>query len=164
MEINFIMSAQDYLTALRARNKKINNPTKSNIVFILLSVCLIAALTVISVLTKDSFYAGTFGIFLIITVIFRYVNEKRSIMKAYDESPVVQSMHTIRTYRDGLEIINSYEKLFVPWEGIYMSENTDSHFIIMPSYGHVYAIDKHKYASQTLDNIIAQINSGGANV
>lgn len=165
MEMNFNMTARDYYTATRTRNKKLNDSKSKIVISVLLCFCCVFLSVMLFAVTKDVVYLGICIALFAAIMMFNLTNTKKTVMKTFDESPVAQSMHTIRTYNDGLEIINSYEKIFVPWQSIYMIEDTATHFVIMPTYTKgAIAIDKQKFASPQLDGIIAEIKSRRNNV
>lgn len=165
MEFSFNMTAQDYYTAWKIKNKIINKNT-NKILFTAMTVILviIAILSFFAVLLTKNLYLLMYviGYFLLYLVFIaaRISGRKRTASNQFNESAVLQSMHTIRTYSEGLEIINSYEKMFVPWKSIYYVSENDTHFIILPTYAKgIIAIDKSRFASPELDRIKAEILS-----
>lgn len=165
MEFSFNMTAQDYYTAWKIRKKIIsNNKNKGLLIAMIVILVIIAILTFFAVLLTKNLYHLIYviGYFLLIAVFVaaRISGRKRTVSNQFNESAVLQSMHTIRTYSEGLEIINSYEKMFVPWKSIYYASENDTHFIILPTYAKgIIAIDKSRFASPELDRIKLEILS-----
>lgn len=160
MEFSFNMTAQDYYFGWSQKVKKMNNSKKQ----ILQNVLLIAAALLLSVLAsviiKDVFYTIGFVILIAAICAVKISGRKKAVQNQFNESAVLQSKHTLRTYSEGLEIINSYEKMFVPWKSVYFAGENDRYFIILPTYAKgVLAIDKNRFASQELDKIKAEILS-----
>lgn len=157
MELNFKMTAEDYYLGLCLKREK--NNIKNDIDFspyILLAVFFIIS----AVYFKSLLYIGMDIVFAVVFVIFQKRNMKKSFIKQYETSAVLKSRHTLRTYSEGLEIINSYEKVFVPWQGLFHVENNEKYLLILPTYQKgIIAVNKSKYGGNELDAMIEFIRS-----
>lgn len=164
MELSFNMTAQDYYTAWEIKNKIINKDEKKRVRILLTILIAVMVLSLLNALISKNISGFVFPFILVAlmlaSVAIRISGRKRTVSNQFNESAVLQSMHTIRTYSEGLEIINSYEKMFVPWKSIYYAGENDTHFIILPTYVKgIIAIDKGRFASPELDRIKLEILS-----
>ncbi len=163
MEFSFNMTAQDYYDAWSIKNKIINNNAKKKYwIALTAAVIMILLLTLLlTAITKNLYHMLFFiGYILLIVILIAVKNSgrKKAVQNQFNESAVLQSKHTLRTYSEGLEILNSYEKMFVPWKSVYFAGENDRYFIILPTYAKgILAIDKNRFASQELDKIKAEI-------
>ena len=63
-------------------------------------------------------------------------------------------------YDEGVELINSYEKVFAPWQSIFAVKETPEYIIILLSFSKGMAvINKQRYAGNELDSVIGTIKS-----
>lgn len=158
MKISFKMTADDYYIGWKLRNKKINDSYMKKLILLIIVVVII--LIALILLTKEMFYPTILILFLIVLPFLRKAVMKNNVKKQFYTAAAANGMHTVCTYNDGLEIINSYEKMFIPWQSIYYAKETDTHFIILPTERKgIFVIDKAKYASAELDSIITAVKN-----
>lgn len=157
MEINFNMTAEDYYLGWCLKNKKTKSQKGMNIVYYIAIImfCIIAV-----VYFKSALYLILSVVFLIVFLLIQKNSIKKNIIRQYEMSAVLKSMHTIRTYNEGLEIINSYEKMFIPWQSIFYIENTETHLIILPTYQKgIIAVNKSNFGGEKLNSIIETVKN-----
>ena len=154
MKLSFKMTAQDYYNVWKIKLNKMDSINKK---LKLLIVPLIMWLfcIILFILIKQYMFAGYFTVFIAGILCFFFSMRKNSIIKQYHQTAVVKSIHTICTYNDGLEIINSYEKIFVPWQSLYYVKNTEKYLFILPTFRKgAFAVDKSKQNADAIDELI----------
>lgn len=162
MELTFNMMAEDYCLAYKKREEKLNNNKTKIIITVLVLAVLLVFLNALSVFIKNTVFAITLDIFAVIYFPLFFYSKKKRLINQFNLSAAAKSLHKIKTYDEGLEVINSYEKLFVPWKSLYYAQNTGTHLIILMTEGNgIIAVNKIAFASGELDGIIAAIKNAG---
>lgn len=130
MKYSFYMNADNYCDAFRYKLKK----TKRDNKIVLYSILIAAVMILLSILFEGAqmLYIGAV-IMIFSGVLVNSVN-KKSIKAQFLSSPALTSVHTLTIFDEGLEIINSYEKMFVPWQSIYDIKNDTDKITIIPTY------------------------------
>ncbi|MCM1114839.1 MAG: hypothetical protein NC397_05010 [Clostridium sp.] len=150
MKFSFNMTAEDFYIGWKYKLKKNNRNNASGI--LLLPVLIL--FFILMVYTKEFFTLS----YIILVVLFMLVNhalQKKSIKSQFYSSPVLTGEQTIVLYDEGIELINSYEKMFVPWKGIFSIKQDSKNLIIMPTFRKgIFVINKERYSGSDLDNMI----------
>lgn len=130
MKYSFFMNADDYTKAFLYKLEvcKLNDKTPIIVVFL----CLIALICL--TLLQKSYLGVIYFVLLLISLFFIQNLKRKSIKKQFFQSPVLRGRHTLCIYDEGLEIINSYEKIFTPWESIYHFKEDDKKVILLPTF------------------------------
>lgn len=153
MKFSFNMTAEDFYIGWKYKLKKNNRNNTSGI--LLLPVLIL--FFILMAYTKEFFTLS----YIILVVLFMLVNhalQKKSIKSQFYSSPVLTGEQTIVLYDEGIELINSYEKMFVPWKGIFAIKQDSKNLIIMPTFRKgIFVINKERYRGSDLDNIISAL-------
>lgn len=151
MKLTFQMTADEFYIGWKQKIKKNNFKDKTPLLLFILFI--VTALLMI--LTKNAFYITYLILFIALIVFTKFMN-KKAITKQFYASPTVSGEATLCTYTEGLEIINSYQKIFVPWQSIFSVKETEKYLIIMPTFRtSVFVISKERYNGSELSEIIA---------
>lgn len=153
MKHTFKMTPDDYNAILEYRNKKCFGKSKGRQLTAMLAVtvALAAALTFVNwgmclIVLAAGLASATLFIF----------SRKLNNRSFYRSSPVALSEHTLLAGSDGMEIINSYEKLFVPWGSVLSIKETKEHLLILPTcIKGAAAINKNQCDGETMNELIS---------
>lgn len=149
-KLTFKMTADDFYTGWKYKLKK-NNRNNTTGLFLLPALFVFFIMTA---LTKKYFFL----FYIILIAGFTIINsavQKKSIKTQFYSSPILTSEQTIVIYDEGIELINSYEKMFIPWRGIFAVKQDSKNLIIMPTYRKgIFVINKERYNGSDLNNII----------
>lgn len=152
MKLTFKMTGEEYYSGWKLKFK---DERLKKIISLILAVCVFVGFLI---LLKSSFTIYMIAVFMMVLILFMNNAEKKSVISQYYSSPVKSSEHTICIYDEGIELINSYEKIFAPWQSIYAVKETAENIIILPSYARgIAVISKKKYFGPELDNIMNTI-------
>lgn len=144
------MTAEDFYTAWKEKPKQNQSNISKNCV-----IALALAIIIFQFVAGSYYTCAIFAVFVVTLFILSDKINKKRILTSFESSVITRGMHTICTYDEGLEILNSYEKMFVPWQSLYFIKNTPTHLIIIPtSRKGVFAVNKAQYSSAELDGII----------
>lgn len=144
------MTAEDFYTAWKEKSKQNEINIGKNGV-----IALALVLLLFQFVMGGYFACAIFAVFMVALIILSNSINKKRILTSFESSVITRGMHTICTYDQGLEILNSYEKMFVPWQSIYFVKDTPTHLIILPTCRKgVFAVNKAQYTSAELDGII----------
>ena len=157
MRLTFKMTPDDYFEGFILKTKicKIKNRALP-IIPLIIGLILDASLF----LQKELYYGfamlGLLILFAVLSVISYY---KRKVY-LYENSVILTGRHTIVAEEDSLQILNSFEKMVVPWNSVYYVKLTKDLLIIIPTYRKgLVVINRNDYSGDELDNIIDFIKS-----
>lgn len=154
MKLTFKMTGEEYYSGWKFKFK---DERLKKIISLILAVCVFVGFLI---LLKSSFTIYMIAIFMMALILFMNQSEKKSVISQYYSSPVKNNEHTICVYDEGIELINSYEKSFAPWQSIYKVKETSENIIILLSYARgIAVINKKRYFSPELDSIMNAIKS-----
>ncbi len=154
MKLTFRMTADDYVLGWKYKNKKTKYSNTFAIFLTLILIFAIALLSFMKIVNGGIFIVGVILLFPFFNILM--TNKLRKT--EFQESPVLNGENTIKTYDGGIEIITSFEKIFVPWQSLYAAKETKENLIILPTYSNgVYVINKQKYESVNLVEITLKI-------
>lgn len=155
MKLSFKMNVQDYCKIWQVKLNKMNDLKKRIPVLIFLIIIFCLDLICLFFI-KNYIIAEFIVLFFALCFVFLFTYRKKAMIKQYEQSAVAKSIYTICTYNDGLEILNSYEKMFVPWQSIYYVKNTEKYILILPTYRKgAVAIDKSRQDSDKINELIS---------
>lgn len=153
MKLTFKMTGEEYYLAWKYRKKKLNN-FLGIAFYIILAITFIALFIVLKIDTNIIFLSAM----IFIAAFIPKFAEKKAIIRGYELSVTQNTEHTIRIYDEGIELFNSYKKVFAPWKSIYAVEETDDYLKIFLNFGSGWAvINKKRYAGRELDDITEAI-------
>lgn len=154
MKYSFKMNAEDYYIGYKYKIRK-RSPRNNYDHFALKLILSSIVLFILAYLLRMGIYSFLYvAIFVIFITIMRSLKKKALINQFYS-SPVKTGKHTLCLYDEGLEIINAYEKIFVPWQNIYAVKNDSRMLTILPTYRKgIFAIRKTQEHRAELEEII----------
>ncbi|MGN1203257.1 MAG: hypothetical protein ACI4RF_08160 [Eubacterium sp.] len=156
MKLTFKMTGEEYYSAWKYKRKK----GMLNQHLALKSIILAVIIIVFSVIFKIEYFAYILAGMLIITGFLGSNMEKKSVINEFRISPIQSGEHTIRIYDEGIELINSYEKMFVPWQSIFAVKETPANIQILPTFRKgIAVISKERYGGSELEQIIKAVKS-----
>lgn len=151
MKLTFKMTGEEYYRGWKYKCKK-GSINKKNWIF---TVILTVITVILIIVLKAGIMMYMLAALLLLSAVFYNVWEKRSVINQFNCSPINSSEHTISIYEDGVELINSYEKVFVSWQSVFAVRQTPEYMIILPSFSKgIAVINKQRYAGNELDRII----------
>lgn len=154
MKLTFKMTGEEYYSGWKFKFK---DERLKKIISLILAVCIFVGFLI---LLKSSFMIYMIAIFMMALILFMNQSEKKSVISQYYSSPIKNNEHTICVYDEGIELINSYEKSFAPWQSIYKVKETSENIILLLSYARgIAVINKKRYFSPELDSIMNAIKS-----
>lgn len=154
MNLTFKMTGEEYYAGWKYKCNK--GKIRNNNFFMLITTVLF--IIAYSFIFNTGFVAYMFAVGIILISIFRIKAEKKSIISQFSVSPIKCGEHTLRVYDEGIELINSYEKVFAPWKSIFAVKETEQHVMILLSLSKgIAVIDKQKYAQYGLYDIMRKI-------
>lgn len=149
-KLTFQMTADEFYEGWKYKLKKNNYKNRLPIMIIILIILIIVTIAI----TKSTMFL-LYLFFIIALMVSARVMNKKAVKRQFFSSPTIKGEATLSTYGDGLEIINSYQKIFVPWQSIFSVKETEKLLIIMPTYRTgVFVISKERYSSNELNEII----------
>jgi hypothetical protein len=152
MKLTFRMNAEEFNLGMKLKLNKTKNTNKALYLF---SLCIFILNILLCYATKEILSLLIF-VFYIIGLLVILAIRNKSLKKQFLMSPIVNGEHTIATYDEGIEIINSYEKIFAPWQSIFCVKETPKYLFIIPTYRKgVFVIDKDRYNSDKLNELIS---------
>lgn len=153
------MTADDYLVGYNYKMNKCK--LANNKTFIALAILVLLCANVVLFFMNAHFvnYIITNAI-IIFLLLITFNSRKNTIKKQFLSSVILNDTHTIRIYDEGLEFINSYEKIFAPWQSIFSVKMTEKYLFILPTYRKgLFVIDKQKYAGEELNALIETLQT-----
>lgn len=156
MKLTFKMTGEEYYIGWKYKRKKggLNQYTA------LKSILFAAIIILFSILFKIEYFAYILAGMLIITGILGINLEKKSVINEYVCSPLLSGEQTVRIYDEGVELINSYEKIFAPWQSVFAVEETPQYIKILPTFSKgIAVISKERYNSGELEGIMHTIKT-----
>lgn len=152
-KLTFQMTADEFYEGWKYKLKKNNRNNKK----IILLFSLLAVFLCLSIYIKEYFFI--FYLFLFAGfLIFNSFMQKKSIVSQFNSSPILAGEQTAVLYEEGIEFINSYEKMFVPWQSIYAVKQERQSLIILPTYRKgLFVISLERYKGSELDAIICAL-------
>lgn len=145
------MTADEFYEGWKYKLKKNNYKNRIPLLIIILIITIAATIAN----TKNAIILLYLLLSIVLIVTFRIMN-KKAVKRQFFSSPTIAGETTLCTYGEGLEIINSYQKIFVPWQSIFSVKETEKLLIIMPTYRtSAFVISKERYGSSELNEIIA---------
>ncbi len=153
------MTGEEYY---RGFKYKVNKTGMSDVAQIIIISAIIVIFAVLTVLKMIDFYLSVFVVLLAVFYAVQMFTNKKSVIRYYEMSPVLNDEHTINIYDEGIELINSYEKIYAPWQSVFSFKETSKELIILPTLSRgVAVINKERYASNELQNLIGVLKSKG---
>ncbi len=154
MKLTFRMTGEEYYSGWKYKFK--NERIKK----LISAILMISIFVVILIILKSSFMIYMITVSMLIFVLFMNNTEKRSVISQFYSSPIKNCEHTVCIYDEGIELINSYEKVFTPWQSIYAVKETSKNIIILLSYSKgIAVINKQKYSGPGLEQIMSAVKS-----
>lgn len=156
MKLTFKMTGEEYYLGWKYKRKK----GSLNSHALLISIIFAAVLIAISVLLKIDYYLYFFAGLIIVIGFLGVFTEKKAVIREYEYSPILSKEQTVRIFDDGIELINSYEKVFAPWQSVFAVMETPKYIKILPTFCKgIAVISKERYKSDELDNIIDAVRA-----
>lgn len=156
MKLTFKMTGEEYYLGWKYKRAKGSLNNRST----LITIIFITALIVISIFFKIDYYIYFFAGLMIVFTLLGVYAEKKTVIREYEYSPVLNGEQTVRIFDEGIELINSYEKVFSPWQSIFAVMETPKYVKILPSFCKgIAVISKERYKSVELDEILNAIRS-----
>lgn len=150
------MNADSYYIGYKYKLKKCKLSDKSAIYTLILAVVALVCF----ILANQPFYGAFFFGFIVVMNIFNAMIKKNAVKKQVLSSPVLSGMHTLSVNDSGIEIFNSYEKIYAPWKSIFSIKNQKDRLIILPTFRKgIIVIDKNEENRQELDQIITALKN-----
>ncbi len=147
-KLTFKMTAEEFYLGWKYKLKK-NNRDNKKILYLLPLLILLSI-----IFTKNYFYFVYFFFFAGF-IVFNNIMQKKSIISQFYSLPNMSGEQTIVLYDEGIEFINSYEKMFVPWQSIFAVKDDSGNLIILPTFRKgMFVISKERYKGSELDVII----------
>lgn len=73
--------------------------------------------------------------------------------------------HTLMLKDDGLQLVNGFEKVFLPWDSIVFAKEDENFLVVELFYKRgIYVINKNRYSSPNLSVILEKIKTNCINV
>ena len=149
-KLTFKMTAEEFYLGWKYKLKK-NNFNNIKPVFI---IPLLIVFLLLTLYIKNYFYFVYFFFFAGL-IIFNNIMQKKSIISQFYSLPNMSGEQTIVLYDEGIEFINSYEKMFVPWQSIFAVKQDSGNLIIVPTFRKgLFVINKERYKGSELDALI----------
>lgn len=149
-KLTFQMTADEFYEGWKYKLKKNNYKNRIPLLIIILILLIPASIAYI----KNAILL-LYVLFSIALMVSARMMNKKAVKRQFFSSPTIKGEATLSTYGEGLEIINSYQKIFVPWQSIFSVKETEKLLIIMPTYRTgVFVISKERYSSNELNEII----------
>lgn len=156
MKLTFKMNGEEYYRAWKYKCKKGSINNQNRIFAVILAIITVIFIVVMKAGIMLYMLAGM----LLFTSVFYNISEKRAVINQFNSSPINIGDHTVAIYDEGVELINSYEKVFAPWQSIFAVKETPEYIIILLSFSKGMAvINKQRYGGNELDDIISKIKS-----
>lgn len=150
-KLTFKMTAEEFYLGWKYKLKK-NNRDNKKILYLLPLLILLSI-----IFTKNYFYFVYFFV-IIGFIIFNNIMQKKGIISQFYSLPNMSGEQTIVLYDEGIEFINSYEKMFVPWQSIFAVKDDSGNLIILPTFRKgMFVISKERYKGSELDVIISAL-------
>ncbi|MDE5984865.1 MAG: YcxB family protein [Eubacterium sp.] len=152
MKLTFKMTGEEYYSGIKF---KLKSDRLKKILLMILIICIFIVITIFLRLGLMMYVLTTV---MIVMVCSLTAFEKKAAISQFYSSPVKSSEHTLCVYDEGIELINSYEKIFAPWQSVYAVRETEENIIILPSYARgIAVISKKRYFGPELSNIMNAI-------
>lgn len=149
-KLTFQMTADEFYEGWKYKLKKNNYKNRIPLLIIIFILLIPASIAYI----KNAILL-LYVLFSIALIVSAKIMNKKAVKRQFFSSPTIKGEATLSTYGEGLEIINSYQKIFVPWQSIFSVKETEKLLIIMPTYRTgVFVISKERYSSNELNEII----------
>lgn len=149
-KLTFQMTADEFYEGWKYKLKKNNYKNRIPLLIIIFILLIPASIAYI----KNAILL-LYVLFSIALIVSARIMNKKAVKRQFFSSPTIKGEATLSTYGEGLEIINSYQKIFVPWQSIFSVKETEKLLIIMPTYRTgVFVISKERYSSNELNEII----------
>jgi hypothetical protein len=156
MRITFNTNEEEYYLGWKFRRAM----TKTNQSVALRSIIFAIVMIAIGIVCRLNYFIYVLALFLIASGIFSDVMQKKSVIRTRKYSPILCSQQSLLIYDEGIELINSYEKVFAPWASIYAVEESPKYVKIMATYSKgVAVINKERYGGKELDDIMNVIKA-----
>lgn len=150
-KLTFQMTADEFYEGWKHKLKKNNYKNRIPLLIIILILLIPASIAYI----KNAILL-LYVLFSIALIVSARIMNKKAVKRQFFSSPTINGETTLCTYGEGLEIINSYQKIFVPWKSIFSVKETEKLLMIMPTYRTcVFVISKERYSSSELNEIIS---------
>lgn len=151
-KITFTMNADDYYIGLKFKNKKIKS---RNLLTSILCIVFAIVIVLYTVFLVKNPFLYFFAFLIALLPIYRSALEKKVVKNNFNQSIVLTGEQTLCVSENGIEIINGFEKIYCPYGTILGIEDTKDYLIIAPVIKKgVFTINKQRYASQELDEIV----------
>lgn len=155
--ITFKMTGEEYYLGWKY---KLNKGKIQNRAVIPIMVLLCILTIIFGFILKFETTAIIIVLFFATSVLSQLSIQKKGIIQEYNFSKVLNGDNTLRLYSEGMEIINSYEKIFTPWKSVFAVKETPENLIILPTFRKgVFVISKDRYKSDELENILSLLKN-----
>ncbi len=159
MKLTFKMTGEEFYHGFKY---KVNKTGMGEFVQLLLIGIIMVTFIVLTVLKIFDYYLTVFVVLLGLFYVAQVVTNKKGIIRDYEMSPILNDEHTINIYDEGIELINSYEKVYAPWQSVFSYKETSKELIILPTLSRgVAVISKERYNGNELQNLINTLKSKG---
>ncbi len=151
MKITFQMTENEFYLGWKYKN---NTGKMSNYAGAVLVAVICLCVSAVGVARALPFLAVT-GICISGAVLFGTFNrQKKRVMQEYRYSAVINGEHTIIADNDRITLINSFEKMSVPYSKIFAFKETKDYLFIMPTFRKgIAVINKERYGGDDLTKI-----------
>ena len=154
MKYSFKMNAEDYYIGYKYKVKK-RSPRNNYDHFALKLILSSILLFILAYLFRMGIYAFLYVAIFAVSILIMQKLKKKAFINQFYSSPVKTGKHTLCLYNEGLEIINAYEKIFVPWKSIYAVKDDSTMLTILPTYRKgIFTIRKTQENRAELEQII----------
>lgn len=156
MNIKFRMTDEEFYLGWNYKKKK-SKLTRTTLLITITALCI--GFFIFGIISKLYYFAITPVCIGGAIFFMGYYFEKKSIMQEYRFSPYINGEYTLHLIDEGLSIVSSYEKLFVPYGNIFAFEDTKDYVYLIPTFRKgIFVINKERYAGEELDNAIKFLN------
>ena len=159
MKLTFKMTGEEFYHGFKYKISKTGMGETAQIILISIIIIAFAVLTVLKMI---DFYLTVFVILLALFYVFQIVTNKKGVIRDYEMSPILNDEHTINIYDEGIELINSFEKVYAPWQSVFSFKETSKEIIILPTLSRgIAVISKERYNTDELKNLVKLLKSKG---
>lgn len=159
MKLTFKMTGEEFYHGFKYKIGKTGMGEAAQVIVIL---TIVIAFVVLTALKMIDFYLSVFVILLALFYIVQIVTNKKGIIRDYEMSHILNDEHTINIYDEGIELINSYEKVYVPWQSIFSFKETSKEIIILPTLSRgIAVINKERYNGSELQSLLSTLKTKG---
>lgn len=157
--ITFQMTPQEYYAGWKYRAKADKNALWF-IKWVSVGIgALLAVLAACSVLHPFYLFAA---LFFAVFPFFVAFSEKKSILREFSDSPVLNDLHTLQLQNECITVINSFEKITVPAKHVYAAREDQQYFYFLPTLKKgIFVLCKARCDASALGTVMAAVRQEG---